>query len=153
MAAEIGASALDLVEGERRWVTSHDRLAGRASMLEARALMEFLVGRSDSRPADDSDVLPQDYVSGWTMAEEHVERLRLRIGYLDQRLVHLSLARVDDPPDPPAGWHMEVEFLVGEVRRFADAMVGVSALAHLLPSLREAERLLAGYPWRPATST
>jgi hypothetical protein len=120
MAQEIGASTLDLVEGERRWVTSHDRLAGRASMLEARALIEFLVGRSASPPVDGSDVVSQDYVSGWSVETQHVLRLRQRMEYLDQRLVHLSLARVDEPAEPPSGWHTEVEFLVREVRRFAD---------------------------------
>jgi len=69
MASEIGDTAFDRVLGEQRWRDEHDRLAGRASMLAARALIEFLGGRHRAPAPDDSDIQPSDYGVTWALSE------------------------------------------------------------------------------------
>jgi len=64
-----------------------------ASLLHARNLIEFLIGRGRRHP---NDITPDDFVDGWVPPDtEETHRLKQALPEIDQHLSHLSWERVD----------------------------------------------------------
>ena len=141
MAGHIGDAVHKMVAGEIRWVRQHDYLAGDASMLAARAIIEFLVGRSSARR--ERDIWPEDYRAAWRVEDAEATLLREWLGVIDGRLAHLSLRRADEPSDPPERWHDTVVRLLQLMRRFADEIAEQPGHDQLVIPLNNAEALLA----------
>jgi hypothetical protein len=125
MVDHLGDAVHSMVSGQVCWLIDADFLAGRESMHEGRALIEFLVGRRPDRSGrirKDGDVWPTDYVPDWEVDPEDVRILRAQIPMLDKRLAHLSLARADVPDDPPETWNDAVRRIFGLFKRFVAAL-------------------------------
>jgi hypothetical protein len=137
MLADVGAAVYEMAAGEVRWLRDHDILAGRASSLAARAMIEFLVGRPKGRSK--RDIQPSDYHPSWFVDTDQVELLQKRLTDLDARVAHLSLTRVGPQEDAPEGWHDTVLRLLRLAPRFADEISDHPAHEKLAVALDSAE--------------
>lgn len=71
-----------------------------SSLLHARNLIEFLIGRSSRRA---TDMAPEDFSEGWEpRPEPSIRRLREHLDQIDKHLAHLTWARVDWRKDATA---------------------------------------------------
>jgi hypothetical protein len=117
MADHLDDAVNTMVLGHERWTHEDDILAGRASLLAARALIEFLVGRNGNR--NSRDVWPTDYASSWSAPAADVDVLRVRLAEVDRRLAHLSLERISEPDAPTETWSQTVTRIVDLFAKFA----------------------------------
>lgn len=117
MASHIGGAAYEMAVGWVRWARDVDMIAGRASSLAARALIEFLVGRPRRK---ESDIWPSDYHPNWQVSPEEADLLLSRLAWVDAMLAHLSLDRARGRERPPEATNDTLLRLLRLTRRFAD---------------------------------
>jgi hypothetical protein len=153
MVDHLGDAIYSLVEGQMRWLIEGDFLAGRESMHEGRALIEFLVGRPPDRSGrirKDGDVWPTDYVPDWEADPEDVRILREQMPMLDKRLAHLSLSRAEVPGNPPESWNDAVRRIFGLFKTFVSDMPHEDTRRQLMDApIANAEAALLRKPHLP----